>query len=143
MSLTQDNIRDLRATWPLVSRDADGMAAAFYAELFRIAPELRPMFPADLAPQGRKLATALDLVVRHAGNLAPVLAPLRVMGARHDGYGVEAAHYALVGQALIATLRARLGAAFTAAAEEAWATAYAAVAATMQAGAAEAARRTA
>ncbi|WP_172331253.1 globin domain-containing protein [Mangrovicoccus sp. HB161399] len=143
MSLTQDDIRAIRATWTLLAQDAPGMSEAFYGELFRIAPELRPMFPAQLADQGRKLAAAIGLVVQHAHDLAPVLAPLRAMGARHAGYGVEDAHYGAVGEALIATMAARLGPAFPASARDAWLAAYSAVAATMQAGAADAARKSA
>ncbi|WP_157966317.1 globin domain-containing protein [Oceanibium sediminis] len=144
MSLSPDDIRDLRVTWALVAKDAEGATTAFYEELFRIAPRLRPLFAgADLKAQGRKLASAIGLVVRHADNLAPVLGPLRDMGARHTGYGVRAADYDAVGQALIATLQAGLGPALTPRARNAWITAYSAVAGAMQAGAADLARESA
>lgn len=144
MSLSSQNIHDIRATWSELAQDAEGTTDAFYAELFRIAPDVRPMFAGtDLTKQGRKLTAAIGLVVRHADNLVPMVAPLREMGARHAGYGVEDRHYDAVGQALIATMQARLGPTFTPAARDAWIAAYSAVAGTMQAGAADLTRQSA
>ncbi|WP_108262577.1 globin family protein [Mangrovicoccus ximenensis] len=80
MALSQDDIREIRATWEVLAQDAPGLAADFYAELFRTDPALRPMFPAELAGQGRKLGAAIGLVVQHAHDLAPVLGPLGAMG---------------------------------------------------------------
>ena len=144
MSLSAENIRDIRNSWNLLAEDAEGMTSTFYAELFRIAPEVRPMFSdANLKAQGKKLAGAIGLVVRHADNLGPVLAPLREMGARHADYGVTDEHYDVVAQALIATMTECLGDKFTEETRNAWVAAYTAVAATMQAGAADLRRKTA
>lgn len=144
MSLTPENIRDIRETWSLLAQDADGMTAQFYDELFSFAPEVRPLFAgSDMTAQSRKLAAAVGLVVRHADNLAPVLLPLQEMGARHADYGVETSHYTAVGNALISTMHHRLGDAFTPTVRDAWVAAYTAVAQAMQSGAAGAMKRTA
>jgi hemoglobin-like flavoprotein len=38
---------------------------------------------------------------------------VKALGARHSGYGVAAAHYAIVGEALLWTLERGLGEGFT------------------------------
>lgn len=96
-------------TRPAFAESPDHTAAVFYGELFRAAPQLRPLFPADMTGQGRKLCAMLTAAIAAAGNpeaLEPVAADL---ARRHVGYGVEADHYPVVGRALLAAL-ARLGA---------------------------------
>ena len=46
------------------------------------------------------------------------------LGVRHAGYGVQPAHYDTVGAALLDTLQADLGAAFTPELREAWTAMY-------------------
>ncbi len=136
MTLSTTTVALIRDSWAVLARDPDRLTATFYSELFRIAPHYRPMFAgADLPSQRKKLAAALALVVRHADNLAPVIGPLREMGHRHTGYGVTDDDYAVVGAALLTTMELQLGPLFSSATRDAWAAAYGAVAATMQAGA--------
>ncbi|WP_206367621.1 globin domain-containing protein [Sphingomonas piscis] len=66
----------------------------------------------------------LTVVVRSLENLEPLLPSIDDMARRHVTYGVEDDHYAVVGQALIMTLRGGLGATFTPETEEAWREAY-------------------
>jgi hemoglobin-like flavoprotein len=61
----------------------------------------------------------------------------KALGARHSGYGVTEAHYAIVGEALLWTLDRGLGEGFTPEVRSAWAKVYGVIAATMQAGATE------
>ena len=68
----------------------------------------------------------------------PTLVPvLKAMGGRHVAYGTLPAHYPLVGNALLATLKAALGPAWTPEVAAAWTAVYGVVADTMMAGAAE------
>lgn len=109
-------------------------ANAFYARLFEIAPELRPMFPADLAGQGRKLMTTLAFAIG-ALDRPEVLAPaVRELGTRHVGYGVTEAHFQPVGTALLDTLSDRLGSDFEPSGRAAWNKAVTALAGMMAAG---------
>lgn len=115
---------------------ANSVAQAFYAQLFARDPALRALFRGDLAEQGERLMQMMGAAIQlldHPASLRPVLLKL---GQRHAGYGVVHAHYASVGAALLDTLAAGLGDAFTAEVREAWATMYAVVAQTMQEGAA-------
>jgi hemoglobin-like flavoprotein len=63
----------------------------------------------------------------------PALVPvLQNLGTRHVGYGVEAQHYDVIGQALLDTLALGLGDAFTPEVKAAWEAVYAVVATTMK-----------
>lgn len=74
--------------------------------------------------QGGKLMAAIAMVVHALHAPEPMLGKVKTLGARHVGCGVEEAHYASVGVALIWTLEAGLGAAFTPALRDAWTGAY-------------------
>ncbi len=109
-------------------------ADAFYARLFEIAPEVRPMFPADLAGQGRKLMTTLAFAVG-ALDRPDVLAPaVRELGTRHASYGVTEAHFQPVATALLETLSDRLGSDFEPRGRAAWTRAVTALAGLMAEG---------
>ncbi len=110
---------------------ARDVAAAFYANLFAAAPQLRPLFGGDMQEQGRKLMAVLGLAVSGLTNLPALLPTVRALGERHRGYGVEPAHYGIVGAALIQTLEEGFGDAFSPELREAWAAAYAILAGVM------------
>jgi hemoglobin-like flavoprotein len=116
-----------------------GLAAdIFYDRLFEVAPALRPMFPADMRDQKRKLFVMIATAVQGLGDLNKLVPQLKVLGARHGGYGVKSSHYDIVGDALLWTLAKGLGDAFTPDVERAWTRVYGVLASTMQAGATEA-----
>jgi hemoglobin-like flavoprotein len=116
-----------------------GVAAdLFYDRLFYLAPSLRRMFPADMRDQKRKLMVMIAAAVQGLDDLDTLLPQVKALGARHAGYGVEPAHYQIVGEALIWTLESGLGNAFTPDVRAAWGRVYALLAATMQDGARDA-----
>ncbi|NDR56139.1 globin family protein [Aliiruegeria sabulilitoris] len=96
----------------------------FYAKLFEIAPEVRPLFKENVTEQAGKLMTMLGTVVNGLRDLHKVTPIARKMAVEHVGYGVKPAHYEPVGAALIATLEAGLGEDFTLETREAWVEAY-------------------
>ena len=109
-------------------------ADAFYTRLFEIAPELRSMFPADLAGQGRKLMTTLAFAIG-ALDRPDVLAPaVRELGTRHVGYGVTEAHFQPVATALLETLSGGVGSDFEPHGRTAWTKAVTALAGLMAEG---------
>jgi hemoglobin-like flavoprotein len=116
-----------------------GLAAdIFYDRLFEVAPTLRPMFPADMRDQKRKLFVMIATAVQGLPDLNKLVPHVKALGARHAGYGVKSSHYDIVGDALLWTLAKGLGDAFTPDVERAWTRVYGLLAATMQAGATEA-----
>lgn len=100
------------------------VADIFYAELFAIEPSLQKMFKGDLKEQKRKLLASLAMVVRSLHVPEAILRPAQDLAVKHVDYGVKPEHYAIVGNALLRTLKQGLGAEFTADVEAAWAEAY-------------------
>ncbi|WP_172296852.1 globin domain-containing protein [Pseudoruegeria sp. HB172150] len=79
-------------------------AREFYARLFDLAPEVRPLFEDDITAQAVKLQKTLALVVQMLDNLEALVPALGDLGRRHAGYGAVEAHYGVVAQALLETL---------------------------------------
>lgn len=122
--MTPERIALVRESFAKVRPIADDAAALFYGRLFQIVPEVRPLFPADLTEQGRKLMTTLAVVVNSLDDLPALLPVVQRLGARHAGYGVTGEHFAPVGAALLWTLEKGLGEAFTPEVRMAWTEAY-------------------
>jgi hemoglobin-like flavoprotein len=82
------------------------LAESFYYHLFRLAPAVRPMFPADLGPQTDKLCRALLHAMSNLDRPGPFEEQLARLGAiHHRAHGVKAAHYPVVGRALVGAVR--------------------------------------
>ncbi|MGH6780557.1 MAG: globin family protein [Sphingomonadaceae bacterium] len=137
--MTPEQITQVRSSFALTLPRSGQIAAAFYERLFRTTPQLRPMFKTDIAEQGRKLMLTLATIVANLDKLDVLLPEAAELARRHQLYGVRDAHYALVGTALIETLRAELGERFTPAIEAAWSVAYQALSGAMIASAKDAA----
>jgi hemoglobin-like flavoprotein len=136
--LTANDIALVRTSFAKVLPIKDAAADLFYNRLFEIAPQLRPMFPADLKAQKIKLMAMIAAAVGGLHDLNTLVPHVKALGARHAGYGVTVNHYAIVGEALMWTLERGLGDAFTSEVRSAWAKVYGVLAGTMQTGAIEA-----
>ena len=127
MSLTTRQITLIQSAIPVITSNADAVASAFYAQLFTLDPSLQPMFRGDMVEQGRKLMTMLGVALNNVDTLDTLHPALQNLGHRHIDYGVSQHHYLVVGQALINTLEAAFGEAFTIEVREAWVTLYGAL----------------
>ena len=136
--MTPEQITLVQSSFQRLGPQLPAMATRFYQELFARDPALRPLFTTPLAEQEVKFAEKLTEIVRAMPRLDELLTHTRALGARHAGYGVRAAHYQTLGDALLAALAAALGDDFDAPTREAWALAYNLVAETMLEGAATA-----
>jgi hemoglobin-like flavoprotein len=136
-TMTPEQIALVQASFAQVLPIADIAAKLFYGRLFELDPSLRPMFKGDMEEQGRKLMTTLKVVVNGLTRLDQLVPAVQSLGRRHAGYGVQDQHYDTVAAALLWTLGQGLGDAFTPEVAAAWATAYAILADTMKAAAAE------
>lgn len=136
--MTPHQISLIQSSWQQVTPIADKAAELFYGKLFELDPSLKYLFKNDMAEQGRKLMTMITTVVNKLDHLGDLLPAVQDLGRRHVAYGVEDSHYDVVGGALLWTLGAGLGAAFTAEVKEAWTTAYVTLAGAMKEAAAEA-----
>ena len=122
--MTETDIRLIRASFAKVVPIAPTAAQLFYARLFEIAPETKPLFRGDMAEQGRKLMAMLGTVVASLDRLDELVPAAQGLARRHVRYGVQPAHYAPVGQALIDTLARGLGEDFDPDTRAAWLVAY-------------------
>jgi hemoglobin-like flavoprotein len=136
--LTADDIALVRTSFARVLPIKDIAADLFYDRLFEVAPQVRALFPDDLREQKQKLMAMIGTAVGALGDLDALVPKVKALGARHTDYGAKAAHYDVVGQALLWTLAGGLGESFTPDVRDAWTKVYGVLAATMQAGAAEA-----
>jgi hemoglobin-like flavoprotein len=130
--MTPEQVEIIRSSWAQVLPIAGDAAGLFYAKLFQLDPELRPLFAANMDEQGRKLMAMIDTAVNGLERLDEIVPAVRALGARHAGYGVEDVDYDTVGIALLWTLEQGLGDAFTTEVKEAWSTVYSLLADTMK-----------
>ncbi len=117
----------------------DTVADVFYRRLFELDPSLQELFRGNMKDQGRKLMQMMAVAIQGLSNLDAVRPAIEDLGRRHAGYGVQPAHYDLVGQALIDTVRIGLGESFTRDIHAAWTSAYDLLATIMKDAAANAA----
>ena len=128
-----------------VTHEAAGVI--LFKHIFRIAPQALPLFSFGRV-EGAAVNDALfedDALKAHATKVVATVATavgmltkldelvpiLTSLGTKHVGYGVVPEHYAIVGEALIATLGDALGDAFDAETKAAWVAVYGIVQKTM------------
>lgn len=132
--LTPGDLMLVRASFAKLSGHQNLAADLFYERLFSVAPQLRALFPDNLAAQKSKLMATLALGLGKLHDL-PALEPLlRNLGARHATYGAKAEHYVVVNDAVIWMLERCLDQDFDVATQRAWKKVLNLLSETMQAG---------
>jgi hemoglobin-like flavoprotein len=122
--ITEEQIALVQSSFVHVLPIADTAGELLYGRIFTLAPGTRSLFDDDIAPQARRLMTAVKAAVDGLGDLEQ-LAPFLVrLGARHVRYGVRVEHFDVVAEALLWTLEQGLGDFFTAEVREAWIAAW-------------------
>ncbi len=133
--MTPQQVELVKQSWSKVAPISDKAAELFYGKLFELDPALKPLFKGDMAAQGRKLMAMINTAVVNLDRLDEIVPAVQDLGRRHVGYGVKDAHYDTVASALLWTLGAGLGDAFTADVKTAWTEAYGILAGAMKAAA--------
>ena len=129
--MTPEDVDIVQSSFATVAPISDAAGRMFYGRLSNIAPDVRPLFRGDLDEQSRKLMQMLATVVGGLSDLEKIIPAAQKLAVRHVDYGVTAAQYEPVGEALIWTLSEGLGDQFDADAEAAWRRAYAALSGVM------------
>ncbi len=129
--MTPQQISLVQSSFTKVVPIAEQAAALFYARLFELAPEVRPLFKGDMTEQGRKLMAMIGMVVNGLTRLESIVPAAQKLGERHNAYGAKPEHYAVVGAALLDTLAKGLGDDFTPEVRAAWTEAYGTLAGVM------------
>jgi nitric oxide dioxygenase len=122
--MTPDQVKLVQQSFAKVAPISDQAAVLFYDRLFEIAPQVKAMFPAEMAEQRKKLMATLAVVVNGLGNLESVLPAASALAIRHVSYGARREYYPVVGAALLWTLEKGLGDGWTPEVAEAWTAAY-------------------
>ena len=130
--MTPEQVTMVQESFKKVVPIAGTAADLFYNRLFEIAPEVRPLFPDDLAEQKKKLIAMLATAVTNLHQVGTIIPAVEALGKRHAGYGVTAKHYEPVGAALLWTLEQGLGPDFTPPVKAAWTETYMTLAGVMQ-----------
>jgi NAD(P)H-flavin reductase/hemoglobin-like flavoprotein len=125
----------LKESWSDVEEDADELANHFYARLFLADANLRDLFPVEMTAHRSRFLTALITIIQSVDDPERFDAYVRDLGRQHRRYHVEPAHYALVGHALIESLRTFAGSRWSIEYDQAWRDTYDAIATKMLRGA--------
>ena len=137
--MSPEQVQLIRSSWDQVLPISATAAELFYGKLFELDPSIKPLFKGDMTEQGQKLMKMINTAVNGLDRLDAIVPAVQQLGVRHVAYGVRDEHYDTVGAALLWTLEAGLGDAFTDEVKDAWATVYGVLADTMKAAAAKAA----
>jgi hemoglobin-like flavoprotein len=108
-----DTIFLVQSSFARIAERAEEFAPRFYANLFEVHPELRPLFRDDMAAQTKMFMYILSSAVRGLNRMQEMVGGLRAPGKRHAGYGVKRADYDEALSALIRTLKEFLADEFT------------------------------
>jgi hemoglobin-like flavoprotein len=120
-----EHIKLVKRSWKiLMGVDPKIIGDAFYSKLFTDNPGIRKLFPSDMNKQYIKLVDMLSSIIMNLNQPEFVSADIVAMSKRHTGYGVKPAHYALVGTALLWTLKQGLGTDWNQDIEDAWTSCY-------------------
>jgi nitric oxide dioxygenase len=133
MTIDAPRIALVRESFALLGPELEETSREFYDTLFEIAPHLRPMFRDDMTGQGMRFMTTLRVMVERLTDPLAFKAEVAELGRGHAAWGVEKEHFALMREALMRTLKARLGERLTPEAESAWRDAFDMVAEEMMA----------
>ena len=127
----------VRATFARIAPIADQAGAMLYQKMFALDPDLRRLFKIDIPTQGAKLMAVFATAIANLDRLDEIMPTVRELGRRHVAFGVKDADYDTGGVALVQTLEAGLGDAFTPAVRDAWTACYQAIVGEMKAAAAD------
>jgi hemoglobin-like flavoprotein len=135
--MTPEKVKLVQDSFEKVVPIASTAADIFYDRLFEVAPEVRPMFAADMTKQKEQLMATLATAVKSLDNTDAIVPVLQKLGRDHVGYGVKDEHYDTVGGALLFTLEKGLGEDWNDELKDAWGETYGLVASVMKEAAAE------
>jgi len=99
--MTDGFIERIERSFNTLAPRGEELVDRFYANLFAKNPGVRPMFPANMGEQKKKLLGSLVLVVRNLRSSDKLREALMQMGARHVEYGTKPEHYPIVRDTLL------------------------------------------
>jgi nitric oxide dioxygenase len=125
--LSDETIRIVKATAPVVALHAEAITRRFYNLMFAGNPETLAYFnPAHQHSGGqqRALAGAICAYAANIDNLAALGPAVELIAHKHCSLGIRPEHYPIVGQHLLVAIKDVLGEAATVEVLDAWGAAY-------------------
>jgi hemoglobin-like flavoprotein len=119
-AMTPRQIELVQGSFQRLASQATEASRLFYEELFRIAPDLRGLFPDDLGRQRAKLTQMLVVLVTNLNQVGNISDDIIDLGRRHAGYDVKDENYEAVGAAFIRMIERLLGSDMTLELRDAW-----------------------
>lgn len=114
---------ELQESLHIMLQDELAFAQLFYDKVFRMAPQARSLFRSNMTDQGRLLTHMLGGIVYSLSRPEHLATGLKKLGQSHIKYGVQAAHYPIVKQAMMETIDETISDLKTDRTLEAWSTA--------------------
>ncbi len=114
---------ELQSSLHQLLQHEEQFAKDFYDTVFRMAPAARALFRNNMTDQGRLLTHMIGGIVYALSRPEQLTLGLEKLGQSHTRYGVQAAHYPVVKEALLETIDKTLGSHKGQRTMEAWTTA--------------------
>jgi nitric oxide dioxygenase len=125
--LSEDTIRIVKSTAPVLQEHGETLTRHFYQRMFRENPEVAPLFNAKNqhgGTQQRALAGAICAFAANVDRLEVLGAAVEGIAQKHAGLGIMPEHYPIVGSNLLASIQEVLGISEDHEVVRAWAEAY-------------------
>jgi nitric oxide dioxygenase len=125
------SIAVIKATVPVLQEHGEALTRLFYQRMFENNPEVKAFFNQahqHAGSQQRALAAAVCAYAENIDNPAVLADAVELIAQKHASLGIQAEHYPIVGQNLLAAIKELLGDAATDDIINAWAEAYQALA---------------
>jgi nitric oxide dioxygenase len=126
-ALSEDVIRIVKSTAPVLQEHGETLTRHFYERMFRENPEVAPLFNSrnqQGGTQQRALAAAICAFAANLDRLEVLGAAVEGIAQKHAGLGILPEHYPIVGANLLASIREVLEIPETHEIIGAWAEAY-------------------
>jgi nitric oxide dioxygenase len=125
--LTQDQIKIIKATAPVVGAHAQKITSTFYPLMFAAHPELKAVFNQTHQQTGGQpvaLANAIVAYAMHIDNLGVLGGAVQAIMQKHVSLNIQPEQYGIVGACLMEAIGKVLGEAVTPEIADAWGAAY-------------------
>lgn len=103
--MTEEQVARVRECFDALTPRTPELADRFHARLFALHPQLRALFPRDLASHKQDFAAGLRHVLRNLHRIDSLTPMLMDIGSRQARCGLTPGHFGLAREALLATLR--------------------------------------
>src|SRR5215831_7623315 len=91
--MTAHQIDLIKSSWKIAAGDPVVVGGLFYGRLFKIAPEIEPLFShATITEQSVKLTSTLSYVINKLDKLDDIATEVVKLAKRHVNYGVKEEH---------------------------------------------------